>query len=187
MRIWKPSLGIWTQTKNKFYLQIVLCTRDNDIFTLLNSDLEKGKGWSCSWEMDETEGGETELWRQKVEDGESVTFWGGDHSSRRAGAVVPVAAVLTGSLFGREGQARSRGSERMLRTLKVSDSKRGLGSRGDIMIYWLLRGSSWPEFEITVTAMGNGNICVLIFTLHQLCSQCYANMSLDNSWPVLRN
>lgn len=33
------------------------------------------------------------------------------------------------------GQARSRGSERMLRTPKVSDSKRGLGSRGDIVIY----------------------------------------------------
>lgn len=27
------------------------------------------------------------------------------------------------------------GSERMLRTLKVSDSERGLGSRGDIVIY----------------------------------------------------
>lgn len=62
-------------------------------------------------------------------------FLGGNHSTHLAGAVVPVAVVLTGSLFGRGGQARSRGSERMLRTPKVSDSKRQLGSRGDIVIY----------------------------------------------------
>lgn len=85
------------------------------------------------------------------------------------------------------GQARSRGSERMLRTPKVSDSKRGLGSRGDIVIYWLLGGSSWPEFEITVTPTGNGNFCALIFTLHKLCSKCYANTYPNNSWPIFRN
>lgn len=108
-------------------------------------------------------------------------FLGGDHSSRWAGAVVPVAAVLTGGLFGRGGQARSRGSERMLRTLKVSDSRRGLGSRGGIVIYWLLQGvgSSWPEFEVTVTSTDNGNFCALIFTLHKLCSMHYANTTYN--------
>lgn len=109
-----------------------------------------------------------------------MLLFGGDHSSRWAGAVVPVAAVLTGGLFGRGGQARSRGSERMLRTLKVSDSKRGLGSRGDIVIYWLLGGSSWPEFEVTVIATGNGNFRAFIFTLHKLCSVPYANTHQGN-------
>lgn len=77
---------------------------------------------------------ERERWRQRVEHRESVTFWGRSLlmlswscPTCRCGA--DRRFVWTG------GQARSRGSERMLRTLKVSDSKRGLGSRGDIVIY----------------------------------------------------
>ena len=140
---------------------------------------------SCSWEIGEEAGGETERWRQKVEDGESVTFWGRSlltlsWSCRTCRCGADRRFVWTG------GQARSRGSERMLRTLKVSDSMRGLGSRGDIVIYWLLGRSSWPQFEVTVTATGNGNVFALIFTLYKLCSMRYANKNQDSSRPILR-
>lgn len=53
-----------------------------------------------------------------------MLLFGRDHSSRQAGAVVPVVELLTGGLFEWKGHTRSKGSERMLRTLKVTDSKR---------------------------------------------------------------
>lgn len=127
--------------------------------------------WQEKWglssrEIEEVAGGDTECWRQKVEHRESVTFWGRSlltvsWSCRTCRTGADRRFVWMG------GQARSRGSERMLRTLKVTDSMRGSGSKGDTVIYWLLRGSSWPKFEVTVTGTGNGNFLVLIFTLNK--------------------
>lgn len=121
---------------------------------------------SSSREIEEVAGGDTECWRQKVEHRESVTFWGRSlltvsWSCRTCRCGADRRFVWMG------GQARSRGSERMLRTLKVTDSMRGSGSKGDTVIYWLLRGSSWPKFEVTVTASSNGNFLVLIFTINK--------------------
>lgn len=113
-----------------------------------------------------------------------LLLFGEDHSSRWAGAVVPVAAALTGGLFEWRGQARSKGSERMLRTLKVTDSKTGSGSKGDTVIYWLLGGSRWPKFEVTGAETGNESHTAFIFTWHELCSTGYAKMCLKD-WSYL--
>lgn len=74
------------------------------------------------------------------------------------------------------GQARSRGSERMLRTLKVSDSKRGSGGKRwhrDLLTPPRGRGSSWPELEVTVTPQVMGIICPY---RHSTLAARYANV-----------
>lgn len=65
----------------------------------------------------------TRAWRRKVEDRVSATFWETSLLTlswccRTCRCAADRRFVWTG------GQARSRGSERMLRTLKVTDSKR---------------------------------------------------------------
>lgn len=87
--------------------------------------------------------------RQKVEDkgGESVTFSAGEKSGGGGASLLTLSPscrtcrcsadrrfVWTVGGEGR-GQAGNRGSERMLRTLKVSDSNVGLGGRSDSVIY----------------------------------------------------
>lgn len=128
-------------------------------------------------------------WRRKVEDKESVTFfffgwcW--------CAGITPHVEPELSYLSLRRWQAvcldggvkqEAGGSEWMLRTLKVSDSERGLGSRGDIVIYWLLGGSSWPEFEVTVRATANGNFRALIFTLAQTVQRTLCKY---NSRPII--
>lgn len=74
----------------------------------------------------------------------------------------------------------------MLRTLKVSDSKGGTGQQRCNCDLSAPRGSSWPEFEVTVAATSNGKkMYALIFVKNKWCSLlmsqisvCYAKLAL---------